>query len=395
MRERRDATRAVALDPLPFVLPSIRANGSGKGMNKHLTVKTIPEIETPDPQSSAINFHSWYCSPAKGLFRPSEGGSLIEFFIDPYSLLPAHSEIQEQVKLALLLRTLRPGDTLPSIRDVEKQTGVGRSVVRKAYMSLQRLGILSLRQGKGVVVASQRKYGERGDLTEHCEKLSSSVLTRAHRLGIAPSAFARYLYQRARILERATPFVIYVDVTKPIALERAAMISQSWGVNVPGISLEEMRGMRQGGLNGVRVVLTNYYRLEQVQKLAKGRVAEVLPLSLIYSAKYRDQFRSLPRGSSVVLVLEDSGYPTLGMIRDIYRAFLVESSTELFILPRKKIRDLSRFVSLGKYEKIIFSDGLWNSLPEKIKKNRRVTYPQMEIDPSTLDDARNRAGIIL
>ena len=214
-------------------------------------------------------------------------------------------------------------------------------------------------------------------------------------MGIAPSAFARYLYQRARTLERAHPFVIYVDVTKPIAKERAAMISESWGVNVPGVSLEEMRSMRQGGLSGIRIVLTNYYRLAQVQKLAKGRVVQVLPLSLIYSTKYREQFRYLPHGSSVVLVLEDSDYPTFGMIRDMYRAFLVESSTELFIMPRRKIRDISRFVSLGKYEKIIFSDGLWNALPEKIKRNRRVTYPQMEIDPSTLDDARNRVGIIL
>jgi hypothetical protein len=186
-----------------------------------------------------------------------------------------------------------------------------------------------------------------------------------------------------------------VDITKPIAIERAAIISRTWGMNVPGISLEEMRSIRLGGISGIRVALTNYYRLNHVQKIAKGRISQVLPLSLIYSAKYREQFRHLPRNSSIVLVLEDSDYPTLGMIRDIYRTFLVESSTELLIMPRKKIRDLSHFVSSGKYEKIIFSDGLWNALPEKIKKHPRVTYPQMEIDPSSLDEARNRAGIIL
>jgi GntR family transcriptional regulator len=376
-------------------LITIRQAKSGRYMPNQLLPKKILVSQIPDLEHSAIDFSSCYRPPVNIPIADSKGDRLVEFFIDPYSLLPAHSQIQEQVKLALLQRTLRPGDTLPSIRDVEKQTGVGRSLVRKAYINLQRLGILSLRHGKGVVVVSQRKYGEREDLTKQCEALSSGVLARAQRFGIAPSAFARYVFQRARSLERATPFVIYVDVTKPLAVERAAIVSQSWDVNVPGISLEEMRSMRPNGLNGIRVALTNYYRLEQVQKLAKGRIAEVLPLSLIYTAKYRDQFRHLPRGSSIVLVLEDSGYPTLGMIKDIYRAFLVESSTELFVMPKRKIRDLSRFVSSGKYEKIIFSDGLWNALPEKIKKHPRVTYPQMEIDPSSLDDARNRAGIIL
>ena len=364
-------------------------------MHNEPIAKTIPRVPTPDLPPDANDFHSCYRDFAPDPVHHSEGGSLIEFFIDPYSLLPAHLQIQEQVKLALLLRTLRLGDMLPSIRDVEKQTGVGRSVVRKAYMNLQRLRILSLRHGKGVLVASQRKYGDSADFAKRCEALSTSALTKAQRSGIAPTAFARYLYQRASELERVNPFVIYVDVTKPIAVERAAMVSRNWGMNVPGFSLDEMRAMRHGGLNGIRIVLTNYYRFQQVQKFAKGRVADVFPLSLMYSAKYREQFRHLPRGSSIVLVLEDSNYPALGMFRDIYRTFFVESSTELFIMPRKKIRDLSRFVSSSKYERIIFSDGLWSGLPEKIKKHRRVTYPQMEIDPSSLDDARTRAGIIL
>ena len=363
--------------------------------NARHSAKRISASQTPDSQSNAIDSSSWYCYAGNGTFPRAEGDRLIDFFIDAYSLVPAHSQIQEQVKLALLLRTLRAGDTLPSIRDVEKHTGIGRSVVRKAYINLQHQGILSLRHGKGVLVSSQRKYGERGELTEQCETLSRSVLARAKRLGIAPSAFARYLYYRARALEQATPSIIYVDVTKPVALERAAAISRNWGVNVPGISLEEMGSLRPSGMNGIRIALTNYYRLEQVQKLAKGRISQLVPLSLIYSAKYRDQFRHLPRGSSIVLVLEDSGYPTLGMIRDIYRTFLVESSTELLIMPRRKIRDLARFISRGKYAKIIFSDGLWHALPEKIKKQPNVTYPQMEIDPSSLDDARNRAGVIL
>ena len=116
----------------------------------------------------------------------------MEFVLDPHSPLPTHSQIQEQVKLALLLGRLRPGDTLPSIRDVEKEIHVSRSIVRKAYLALQRSGILTLRHGKGVLVEKHLSYSQRGDIMEQCQALSHDILSKAERMGISPSAFARY-----------------------------------------------------------------------------------------------------------------------------------------------------------------------------------------------------------
>src|SRR5687768_8494051 len=71
----------------------------------------------------------------------------MDFVFDKHTPVPAHAQIQEQIKLALLLGRLRPGDTLPSIRDVEKQVGISRNLVWKAYLELQASGILNLRHG--------------------------------------------------------------------------------------------------------------------------------------------------------------------------------------------------------------------------------------------------------
>ena len=164
----------------------------------------------------------------------------MDFFYDRHSPLPPHLQIQEQVKLALLLGRLRPGDTLPSIRDVEKQAHISRNLVRKAYLALQRSGILTLRHGKGVLVEKHLSYSQRGAIQEQCEGLSREVLSRAEGLGIAPSAFARYLYQRAREKESTQPLLVFVDATQSLAEERAAKIASFWQVNVPGLSLDQI-----------------------------------------------------------------------------------------------------------------------------------------------------------
>ena len=319
----------------------------------------------------------------------------MEFILDPHSPLPAHLQIQEQIKLALLLGRLRPSDTLPSIRDVEKQIRVSRNIVRKAYLGLQRSGILTLRHGKGVLVEKQLSYSQRGSIMEQCQALSADILARVERLGISPSAFARYLYQQARERERATPPLIFVDATKALALERAAKISSFWQLNVPGVSLDELGVMRKSGLKGIRTILTNYLRLDQVRKIVNRSRAEVIPLSLVFTPEMREKFRRLPPNASVVLVLDDRDYPSLSLILESYRKILVDPSVKLTAIPRSRVRDLERFVISAKYQKVIFSNRIWEEVPDSLKKHPRVTRPIMEIDLSSLESVRIRAGVVL
>ncbi|MEO5590413.1 MAG: GntR family transcriptional regulator, partial [Gemmatimonadaceae bacterium] len=51
---------------------------------------------------------------------------------------------------ALHLGILKPGARLPSIREIEAELGVDRRAVMKAYRTLEREGIVELRQRSGV-----------------------------------------------------------------------------------------------------------------------------------------------------------------------------------------------------------------------------------------------------
>jgi GntR family transcriptional regulator len=319
----------------------------------------------------------------------------MDFVIDKHSALPAHAQIKEQIKLGLLLGSLRPGDTLPSIRDVEKQVGVSRNIVRRAYLELQDSGILDLRQGKGVLVEKNLKYSHRRRVHEESENLSRDLIARLRKTGICPSAFARYLYQQARESEMQVPFLVFVDASKWLAVERAARISAIWQMQVPAVSMEELAAMDRSRLRSIQKVLTNYLRLDQVQQIVKNTGIEVIPLGLNFTEESISEFSRLPANSSVVLVLDDTDYPSLRLIIELYRKILMPRTSTIESIPRSKVKDFHVFVKSTRYHKVIFSNRVWEDVPDDLRRHPRVTHPHMEADLASLEDARIRAGIIL
>src|SRR5689334_8806196 len=61
--------------------------------------------------------------------------------------------VTESVLTMITSNALRPGDRLPSERDLGVRFGVSRTVVREAVRSLAAKGVLDVRSGSGAVVA--------------------------------------------------------------------------------------------------------------------------------------------------------------------------------------------------------------------------------------------------
>ncbi|XVV03022.1 GntR family transcriptional regulator [Actinosynnema sp. CA-248983] len=76
----------------------------------------------------------------------------MEFRIDRASGLPAYLQLVRQVREALRLGWLVPGDRLPTVRDVVASSGVNANTVLKAYRELELSGLVEARQGSGTFV---------------------------------------------------------------------------------------------------------------------------------------------------------------------------------------------------------------------------------------------------
>src|SRR5947209_5039451 len=89
---------------------------------------------------------------------------MIEFELDPRSGLPTYLQLVQQVRQALRLGLLVPGDQLPTAREVVEKLAINPNTVLKAYRELDRDGLVAARPGTGTFV--QRTLGGPGHLVQ-------------------------------------------------------------------------------------------------------------------------------------------------------------------------------------------------------------------------------------
>ena len=72
--------------------------------------------------------------------------------IAPSSGIPLYRQIMAQIRLAVATGRVRPGDKLPSIRDLSQTLEISPITVVKAYNELEHMGVVETRRGRGTFV---------------------------------------------------------------------------------------------------------------------------------------------------------------------------------------------------------------------------------------------------
>jgi len=77
---------------------------------------------------------------------------VIGFRLDGRSGVATYVQLVQQVRQAIRFGRLRPGDQLPSVRDVVARLAINPNTVLKAYRELEREGLVESRPGTGTFV---------------------------------------------------------------------------------------------------------------------------------------------------------------------------------------------------------------------------------------------------
>jgi GntR family transcriptional regulator len=80
---------------------------------------------------------------------------MIEFHLDGRSGVPTYLQIVQQVRQAVRLGLLGPGDQLPTVKDVVARLAINPNTVLKAYRDLDHEGLVEARRGQGTFVTNR------------------------------------------------------------------------------------------------------------------------------------------------------------------------------------------------------------------------------------------------
>jgi GntR family transcriptional regulator len=73
--------------------------------------------------------------------------------IDPTDATPLHAQLERSIRAAIASRRLKPGDQLPTVRQLAVALRINANTVAKVYSQLERAGALGTRRGVGTFIA--------------------------------------------------------------------------------------------------------------------------------------------------------------------------------------------------------------------------------------------------
>lgn len=108
---------------------------------------------------------------------------MITFRLNTHSGVPPYLQIVQQVKQALQVGVLQPGDQLPTVKEVVAHVAINPNTVFKAYRELEMLGITEGRTGSGTFV-KQRPAGPSPEVQEALSDDLAGWIAKARKAGL-------------------------------------------------------------------------------------------------------------------------------------------------------------------------------------------------------------------
>lgn len=95
------------------------------------------------------------------------------FTLNPHSGVPIYRQLIDQVRWMTASNQLKPGDELPSVRELAIEHAVNAMTISKAYSLLEAEGILTRQRGKPMAVSAD--IGQAETKTARLDRLAELI----------------------------------------------------------------------------------------------------------------------------------------------------------------------------------------------------------------------------
>jgi GntR family transcriptional regulator len=121
--------------------------------------------------------------------------------LNPSSGIPLYLQLIEQVKHAIEMGALRPGEQLPAIRKIAEDLVMNPNTVARAYRELEQAGIVEIKHGTGAFV-SQSATGPT-KILRRAQAVAQTAIERLASLGLTEEEIRRLVENELALLRVA------------------------------------------------------------------------------------------------------------------------------------------------------------------------------------------------
>jgi GntR family transcriptional regulator len=114
--------------------------------------------------------------------------------------VPIYVQIVNQVKHQVAAGRLMPGEEIPPIRVLAEQLVINPNTVARAYLELERAGVVTKRQGSGTYVSETPSSLSRREKLKVLAQRADSLLVEAGHLGIEMGEVIELLRDREEMM---------------------------------------------------------------------------------------------------------------------------------------------------------------------------------------------------
>jgi GntR family transcriptional regulator len=116
---------------------------------------------------------------------------------------PVYAQIMDQIKAAAASGAIQTGEPLPGIRPLAEQLRVNRNTVAKAYLELEREGVIETRQGRGCFLRDGQPRFRKAARTEMLLPQVDGLVVQAHHLQVSDEDLIGLVRERLEHFQNA------------------------------------------------------------------------------------------------------------------------------------------------------------------------------------------------
>jgi GntR family transcriptional regulator len=109
----------------------------------------------------------------------SNGKPALAFRLDLRSGVPAYRQIIDQVTSGMATGSLKPGDQLPTVRQLAVDLAINPNTVVRAYRELEIRELLETQQGSGTFIGHRKVATDDGERDRRLDQIVNEFVARA------------------------------------------------------------------------------------------------------------------------------------------------------------------------------------------------------------------------